>query len=78
MLFGAEMSRALVTPPGATAACPLYVPGVAGSALPMFAAFEARLTAEVHAAQDQAEAHAVALRALALGRAMATGKTRVS
>ena len=69
-LLGGDHLRALVTLPGAEAACPVYLPEALAASLPMFPAFEARILAEAHHAQDQAEAHPAALHALALGRVL--------
>jgi hypothetical protein len=54
----------------------VYLPEALARTLPMFPSFEARLLAEAHPAQDVAEASPVALRALALGRVIATGRRR--
>jgi hypothetical protein len=75
-LFGGDRIRALLTLPGAEAACPVYLPEALARALPMFPAFEARLLAEAHPAQDAGEAHPVALKALALGRWLSAGRRR--
>ena len=75
-LLGGKHIRALVMLPGADAACPVYLPDALADVVPMFPAFEARLLAEAHPAQDRAEAHPVALRALALARMVTVGQER--
>jgi hypothetical protein len=67
-LFGGDRLRARVALHGADAACPVYLPDALAEVLPMFPAFEAKLVAEAHAAQDPAEPHPVALHALAVAR----------
>jgi hypothetical protein len=77
-ILGGKRIRALVTLPGAETACPVYLPDALADVVPMFPAFEARLLAEAHAAQDRAETHPVALRAVALGRMVAIGASRAA
>jgi hypothetical protein len=75
-VFGGDRLRALVTLPGAEAACPVYLPEALANVLPMFPAFEAKVLAEAHAAQDAAEACPVALHALALARVVPAAVSR--
>ena len=75
-LLGGPRIRALLMLPGAEAACPVYLPDALSTVLPMLAAFEAQVIAQAHPSQDQAEAHPVALEALALGRVVAVGRRR--
>jgi hypothetical protein len=69
-LLGGNQIRALLTLPGAEDACPVYLAEALSQVLPMYAAFDARIAAEAHVAQDQAEVCPVALRVVALGRAV--------
>jgi hypothetical protein len=75
-LLGGPRIRALVTLPGADTGCPVYLPDALATALPMFAAFDARIVARAHPAIDQSEPHPAALEALALGRVVTPGKAR--
>ncbi len=67
-VLGEPMIRALITPLGAQAAIPVYLPDPIAKKLPMFQRFRARVIAEVLMQQDQYETHACALSALAIGR----------
>ncbi len=60
--------RALLAVPGESAPVPVYLPEAAGSWLPLFGHFGARVIAEAVPQQDQHETHPAALRALALAR----------
>jgi hypothetical protein len=67
-LLGKPWIRALLTPPGAAAPIPTYLPADLATVLPMYRRFKARLVVELHLQQDQHEAHGYALRAAALAR----------
>jgi hypothetical protein len=75
-VFGGTWIRALLTPPGATAPIPTYLPEALSKKLPMFQRLKVRLIAEAHLSQDQYEAHPSALRVVALGRVAAAPKGR--
>ena len=64
-VFGAPHVRALLS-----GGVPVYVPEAVAAGLPLMTRFRARVLGEVHPQADQGEAHAVALRAVALGRAV--------
>jgi hypothetical protein len=70
-ILDAQWIRAVVTPIGARAAVPAYLPASLAKALPLFTKFPARLVAEVVPQQDEAETSPVALRVGALGRSVA-------
>ncbi len=63
--------RALLAGPKQKTAIPTYLPAKIAKRLPLFKRFPARLAVEVLPQQDQAEAHPLALRALAIGRVRA-------
>ena len=67
-VLGEDRIRALLSLPGADAPFTTYLPGDVVKVLPMFPAIEARLLVEAHVAQDAADAHPFALKALAIGR----------
>ena len=67
-VLGEPRIRARLAQAEAAAPVPVYLPEALATKLPLFARFPARLLVEVHVAQDQAEAHPLALRALALAR----------
>jgi hypothetical protein len=67
-VLGEPRIRARLAQPGAAAPVPVYLPEALATKLPLFARFPARLLVEVHVAQEQSEAHPLALRALALAR----------
>jgi hypothetical protein len=72
-LLGKPWLRALLTPPGAAAPLPTYLPADLATVLPMYRRFKARLIVELYLQQDQHESHPYALRAVALAR-VAPGK----
>ena len=67
-LLGKPWIRGLLSPAGATALIPTYLPADLSTMLPMYRRFKARLIVEVHLQQDQHESHPYALRAAALAR----------
>jgi hypothetical protein len=69
--------RAEMTPAGAGAAVPTYLPDAVARWLPVFSRFSARILAEAVPQQDQFETSPVALRAVALARVVASpGRAR--
>ena len=54
-LFGARHVRTTITMAGSTTPVPCYLPEAAARALPLFLRFPARLVAEVHPREDEAE-----------------------
>lgn len=74
-LLGAQWIRALVHTASGERPAPAYLPAELAKKLPLFVRFPARLVVEALPAQDQNEGHPVALRVLALARAV-TGRTR--
>ena len=67
-VMGQVWIRASLAPAGGGEAIPAYLPESLSKELPMFQGFRARLIAELRPQVDQYEAHALALRAAALGR----------
>jgi hypothetical protein len=49
---------------------PAYLPAVLSETLPMLQSFPSRMIIEVHARQDQYEAHEIALKTLSIGRVL--------
>lgn len=70
MVFGETWLRALLRMDGDKAPIPTYLPDSLSPKLPMFQRIRVAMVVEVHAAQDQYEAHPHSLRALALGRVL--------
>ncbi len=71
-LLGRRWIRCTLTPAGASAPIPAYLPDELATRLPMFQRMKARLIVEVQVQQDQYEAHPHALRAVALARVAPT------
>jgi hypothetical protein len=71
-LFGEGWIRAVLASPGGDGAIPTYLPEGLGKKLPLVSRMKARVLASAHLSQDQYEAHPYALRAIALGRVIAT------
>src|SRR5688572_1556693 len=69
-LFEGEFIRCLLATDAAPQGIPAYLPKTAATALPLLDSFRCRLAAELHPQQDAAERHPLALRVLALGRAL--------
>jgi hypothetical protein len=69
-VFGAPHVRALLGPPASAEGAPAYLPAGVASRLPLFPRFRGRLLAEVHPQVDHDDAHACALRVLAIARAV--------
>jgi len=67
-VFGKRRIRALLSAAGSSHPIPTYLAEETAKMLPMFQRFPARIIAEVHPAVDQYEAHAAALRVLAIAR----------
>jgi hypothetical protein len=70
IVLGQPSIRGLLTPSGGSHPIPLYLPASLGPGLPMYPRFPARIIAEVRSQVDQYESHPIALRAVALGRAL--------
>jgi hypothetical protein len=75
-LLGKPWIRGLLSPPGAQASIPTYLPADLATTLPMYRRFRARLIVELHLQQDQHESHPHALRAVAPARVAAGGERR--
>ncbi len=67
-LADAEWIRALVTPPNASTAIPVYMPASMGRKLPLFTRFSVRIVGELLPQQDETEASSIAVRTIALAR----------
>jgi hypothetical protein len=78
LVLGCAHLRALLVPGfagnAAHAGVPVYLPERLAAELPMYPRFRARILAEVHPQVDVGEAHAVALRAVAVGRIVAVSR----
>jgi len=77
MVFGGPHLRGAIAVAAASGqaaqAVPVYVPETIAMALPMMASFRARILGEVHPRVDRAEASALSLRGVAIGRAVSLG-----
>jgi hypothetical protein len=74
-VLGERCIRGLLASAATSSSLPVYLPEPLATRLPMCSRFEARLIAEAHPNQDQYEAAATALRAVALARVLpAPGK----
>jgi len=70
-VFSKTHLRGLFYPPGAENPIVAYLPEEVSKKLPLYQRFAVRMIAEVHRTADQNEVHPAALKALALGRALA-------
>jgi len=70
VLLGQTWIRALLGAPGTTTRVPTYIPHSLARELPMYQHLGVRAIAEVRAQIDQYETHPIALRVVALGRAL--------
>jgi hypothetical protein len=75
-LLGGAHIGGLLTLAGGGAPLPTYMPEELAEKLPLYPKFRVRAIAEPHAQQDPAESEPIALRILALGRAMAAPGSR--
>lgn len=69
-VFGGRHLRSLLTAAGSSQQIPGYLPDALAQKLPLYQRFKARVIAEIHPQVDQYETHPVALRVVALARAL--------